>query len=203
MVWMVSLCLALPSCCHPARCSCSQSTVYLWDRQTPPTCGPVSRMLRTHGTCWPQSRPPTWSEGEDKKGKVYREERDARRITPILWKPENQEDPRHRPTTSWETGSNCPKSCPMVMAFGFTVLKMTFSSSLHPLSFKRVRVSASTCSTLVFPEKGSPTSMNLKYKKRNLFMQKCVSETCSVQCQKFGTVTKWNITYPCLTIIIS
>lgn len=63
--------------------------------------------------------------------------------------------------TSWETRSNCPKSCPIVMDFGFNVLKMTFSSPSCPFSFIRVRVSAKTCNTFVFPAKGSPTSINL------------------------------------------
>lgn len=67
-------------------------------------------------------------------------------------------------STSWETWSNCPKSCPMVMDLGLRVLKMTFSSPPWPLSLIRVRVSASTWRTLVFPANGSPTSMNLKSK---------------------------------------
>ena len=64
--------------------------------------------------------------------------------------------------TSCDTGSNWPKSWPMVTALGLTVLRMTFSSSFRPLSFRMVSASARTWRTWVLPAKGSPTNMNLE-----------------------------------------
>ena len=58
---------------------------------------------------------------------------------------------------SWDTGSNCPKSWPIVMDLGLITLNMAFCSSICPLSFSSVSVSASTSMTFVLPAKGPPT----------------------------------------------
>lgn len=84
-------------------------------------------------------------------------------------------DVSHRCSTLCDTGSNCPKSCPIVIDFGFNVLKMTFSLSVWPLLFKRVIVSARTCNTFVFPANGSPTSMNLVHKKVHANVENALS----------------------------
>ena len=122
----------------------------------------------------------------------------------FLW--DRNKHPKHG-STSWETRSNCPKSCPMVIDFGFSVLKMTVSSSPCPLSFMRVRVSARTCRTLVFPAKGSPTSMKLKEKKYynakscfRHFLQDMLNAKSDIRAWRKWN---WNSAYPCLTIIIS
>lgn len=44
----------VPFCCHPAQYSCSQSTVYQWDHQTPPIYGLVCQLMQTLEMCWPQ-----------------------------------------------------------------------------------------------------------------------------------------------------
>lgn len=150
----------LPFYCHPTQCSCFQSIMYQWDRQTRPTFDLVYQLTQNPEMCLPQFRQSTNDDRRErrkgatwKKGKFH-----------LMWSFQKN-NMSHSSFTLCETGSNCPKSCPIVIDFGFKVLKMTFSLSVCPLLFMRVIVSARTCKTLVFPAKGSPTSIKLWWEK--------------------------------------